>query len=69
MTGDNCHPICKLLQPANSMSVVNYHFLLDDIPVPGIPVNIRVTRQGEYYHQCELVKKRHMIGDTRVHYK
>ena len=40
----------------------NYHFLLDDIPVAGI----RVIRQGEYCHKCEIVNKRHMIGDTRA---
>ena len=44
----------------------NYHFLLDDIPVAGIPVNIRVIRQGEFCHKCQLVNKRHMIGDTRA---
>ena len=47
---------------------VTSHFLLDDIPVAGIPVNIRVIRQEEFCHKCELVKKRHniMIGDTRA---
>ena len=47
---------------------VNSHFLLDDIPVAGIPVNIRVINQEEFCHKCELVKKRHniMIGDTRA---
>ena len=44
----------------------NYHFLLVDIPVAGIPVNIRIIRQGEFCHKCELVIKRHMIGDTRA---
>ena len=44
----------------------NYHFLLDNIPFAGIPVNIRDIRQEEFCHKCELVKKRHMIGDTRA---
>ena len=44
----------------------NHHLLLDDIPVAGIPVNIRVIRQGEFCHKFELVKKRHMIGNTRA---
>ena len=61
MTGDNCHPICKFNQ------CCNYHFfLLDDIPVAGIPVNIRVIRPWDYCHKCEFVKERHMIDDTHV---
>ena len=44
----------------------NYHSLLNDISVAGIHVNIRIIRQGEFCHQCELVKKRHMIDDTRA---
>ena len=59
-------PYVQVVAACKFNECCNYHFLLDDIPVAGIPANIRVIRQGGFCHKCELVKKSHMIGDTRT---
>ena len=59
-------PYMQVVAACKFNECCNYHFLLDAIPVAGIPVNHRVIRQGEFCHKCELVKKRHMIDDTHA---
>ena len=52
-------PYMQVVAACKFNECCNYHFLLDDIPV-----NICVIRQREFWHKCELMNKRHMIGDT-----